>query len=340
VTSRETSRLSVVVPVYNEIENLPDLFERLFPVLLGLDIPFEVVCVDDGSSDGSFEFLREERERRSALTVLSLSRNFGQHAAILAGFEAARGDWVITIDADLQNPPEEIPRLVAALEQGHDLVNTRRLGRQDSRFRRLASRLNAWATRRMTGIAFRDLGCMLRGYHRDIASRIVERGEIGSFVPALGAIYARNPVELAVSHEARAHGESKYSVWKLLRLQLDLMTTFTLTPLRLLMVIGALSAGLSMLFGIGLVVLRLMLGAAWAAEGVFTVFAALFFFVGAQFVALGLIGEYLGRIYLEVRKRPAFLVRESYPSRSPSPSDFKREDRSLAVTRAAGGERP
>jgi undecaprenyl-phosphate 4-deoxy-4-formamido-L-arabinose transferase len=295
----------------NESESIRALFDRLFPVLEGLGESFEVVAIDDGSTDPTLELLEAEREVRPELRVLSFARNFGQHAAVIAGFETSRGEWVITLDADLQNPPEEIPKLVDAFRQGHDLVNTWREGRQDTFFRRIASRITNALVRRFSGIGLRDFGCMLRGYHRHIVQRMVHRKEFRTFIPALAMLYARSPVEVPVAHSAREQGSSNYSLFRLFSLQLDLMTSFSTTPLRLLFTLGWLIAFLGLGFAALLILLRILQGPEWAAQGVFTLFAILFFFVGAQFLAFGLLGEYIGRIYQEVRERPTYVLRET-----------------------------
>jgi undecaprenyl-phosphate 4-deoxy-4-formamido-L-arabinose transferase len=302
--------LSVVIPVFNEADNLDHLCARLLPVLRGLERTFELIFVDDGSRDGTLEKLLAIRAANPEVVVRSFSRNFGQHAAVTAGFTTSRGEFVVTLDADLQNPPEEIPRLIAEFDRGHDLVGTIRCKRQDTWFRKRASVLVNRVTRRMSGIDLHDFGCMLRGYSHEIAHAIAGRREVRTFIPALGYIYARNPVEIEVAHEARHEGQSKYSLLRLFRLQLDLMTGFSLEPLRLLIGAGLVIAALGIGFGSLLLALRLIEGPGWAAYGVFTLFAILFMFVGAQFVALGLLGEYIGRIFQAVRERPAYILRE------------------------------
>lgn len=305
--------VSVVVPVYHEEENVDELCRRLLPVVRALDVPAEVVLVDDGSTDRTLEMLLAQRERNPEIVVRSLARNFGQHAAVLAGFEAARGSHIVTLDADLQNPPEEIPRLVELLRAGYDLVGTVRQDRQDSWFRRRASRLVNAMTRRASGIELHDFGCMLRGYSSEIAKKLVADGERTTFIPALGYLHARNPVEIPVTHASRDRGASKYSLLRLFRLQLDLMTGFSQAPMRLLFSAGVLIALAGVALGVLLVIMRLLHGPDWAADGVFTLFAILFVFVGAQFFALGLIGEYVGRTLGVVRKRPPFVVRDIPP---------------------------
>ena len=309
----DAPRLSVVIPMFNEAPNLPPLLARLFPVLDGLDVAWEVVAVDDGSRDATLELLRAAQTRRPGLVVLSFARNFGQHAAVMAGFVAARGEWVVTLDADLQNPPEELPKVLAALRAGHDLVNTVRRDRQDPLFRRLASRANASLVRRLSGIQLSDFGCMLRGYHREVVRQMTRRREFRTFIPALASLYARTPIELEVEHAARGSGRSNYSLRRLLGLQLDLITSFSLAPLRALFILGGLFACAGIGFGAFLLVMRLLMGSEWAAQGVFTLFAILFVLVGAQFLAFGLLGEYIGRIYQEVRERPTWLLRDLGP---------------------------
>lgn len=317
-TQREPSprhpRLSVVIPMLNEERNVGPLFAQLFPVLEGLErergVDSEVVVIDDGSTDTTLDVLRRGQLEHPTLRVVVFARNFGQHAAVMAGFEASRGEWVVTLDADLQNPPGEIPKLVAAFEAGHDLVNTWRVERDDSAFRKTASRIVNGLVRRASGIVLKDFGCMLRGYHRRVVDPMIRRREYHTFIPALATLHAVNPIEVEVAHAARGAGRSNYSLRRLFSLQLDLVTSFSVAPLRALFLLGSVIAGLGMLAGVSLIVARLILGAEWGVQGVFPLFALLFFLIGAQFVAFGLLGEYIGRIYQEVRLRPPYLVRE------------------------------
>jgi undecaprenyl-phosphate 4-deoxy-4-formamido-L-arabinose transferase len=309
--------LSVVIPLFNEEGNVAALCQRLFTVLRAQERSFEVILVDDGSRDRTLGLLLQAAENHPELVIRSLARNFGQHAAVMAGFAASRGEFVVTLDADLQNPPEEIPRLVAEFDRGHDLVGTIRARRQDSWFRLRASAAVNRMTRRMSGIDLHDFGCMLRGYSREIAHAIATRREVRTFIPALGYLYARSPVEIDVTHESRKQGRSKYSLPRLLRLHLDLMTGFSLAPLRLLFSAGGVVAAAGILLGLTVLVLRLIRGPEWAAQGVFTLFAILFVFIGAQFIAFGLLGEYVGRIFQAVRERPPYVLRD-LPGRSQS----------------------
>lgn len=300
--------ISIVIPMYNEEENIIPLFDRLFPVMESLTEKWEVVCVNDGSSDRTLEILNREHARREHLVVVDLARNFGQHAAVMAGFAESRGDWIITMDADLQNPPEEIPAIVEQFRKGYDLIGSIRQGRQDTFFRKAASRITNKVITRISGISLQDFGCMLRGYSREVVTGILENPEYRTFIPALATFFARNPVEIPVRHEERAAGDSKYSLLKLFSLQLDLMTGFSMWPLRIMFGVGTVIAFLGLLLAFILIVMRVIYGPHWAAQGVFTLFAILFFFTGGQFFAFGLMGEYIGRIFQAVRKRPTYII--------------------------------
>jgi len=299
---------SVVIPVFNEEASLPELIQRCLEACSALE-PFEIVLVDDGSCDASSTLIREAAEEHPGHVVgVLLNRNYGQHAAVMAGFAHARGDLVVTLDADLQNPPEEIPRIVEALEQGNDVVGTIRIQRRDSLFRKVASRLVNRITARVTGIAMSDSGCMLRGYRRPIVNAMLQCRERSTFIPVLALSFAKTSIEIPVDHAARSDGESKYGLWRLVNLELDLMTSMSKMPLRLLSLAGFTTAALGFALGVLIVVLRVALGVAWAVEGVFTLFAVIFVILGGQLVGMGLLGEYLGRVYDDVRSRPRFFV--------------------------------
>lgn len=306
-------KVSVVVPVYNEEANIPELVPRIFAVLDTLDRPSEVICVDDGSRDRSLDVLRGLVDRYpDRLRVVELSRNFGQHPAILAGFAIATGDVIVTIDADLQNPPEEIPKLLALSDQGFDVVGGVREVRRDSLFRRVASRLVNRVTTAITGIRMTDYGCMLRAYSREVIDLINRCEESSTFIPALAQTFSRRPAEVAVRHAERRAGESKYSLYRLFRLNFDLMTGFSVVPLQVFTLFGFLTASGGLLLGVYLLVRRFILLRASEADGVFTLFALAFVVMGVLMAGLGIVGEYVGRIYQEVRGRPRYLVRRVY----------------------------
>ena len=299
--------LSVVIPVYNEEPGLAALFARLYPALDTLRIPYEIIFVNDGSRDGSAAMLREQFQQRPDVTrVILFNGNFGQHMAIMAGFEQVRGRRIVTLDADLQNPPEEIGRLIAKMDEGHDYVGSIRRMRQDSAFRRIAGKAMNLLRERITRIRMTDQGCMLRGYSRDIIDAINGCREISTYIPALAYTFAQRPVEIEVGHEERAAGVSKYSLYQLIRLNFDLVTAFSLVPLQLFSLAGMLISLLSILFVGYLAVRRLLIGP--EAEGVFTLFGIVFFLLGIALFGIGLLGEYLGRIAQQVRQRPRYLI--------------------------------
>jgi undecaprenyl-phosphate 4-deoxy-4-formamido-L-arabinose transferase len=305
--SGTTPDVSVIIPVYNEETGLNALFERLYPALDGMGRTYEIVFVNDGSRDRSAAVLREQYQKRPDVTcVILFASNFGQHMAIMAGFERCRGRMVVTLDADLQNPPEEIPKLVAKMDEGHDYVGTIRRQRRDNFFRRHASRLINWARERSTRIQITDQGCMLRAYSRSIVDAINSCREVSTFIPALAYTFAQRPTEIEVGHEERAAGESKYSFYSLVRLNFDLMTGFSLLPLQLVSMGGIALSIVSGLFVVFLAIRRIVLGP--EAEGLFTLFGIAFFLLGILLFAVGLLGEYVGRIYQQVRHRPRYLV--------------------------------
>ena len=245
--------------------------------------------------------------------IVELTRNYGQHAAILAGFSVSNAEIVITMDADLQNPPEEIPNLVKVMEEGnYDVVGTIRKGRKDSFWRIFPSKIINMVARKITGVSMRDWGCMLRAYRRSVVERMIECHEHSTFIPALATVFSKRVTEIEVAHEERLGGKSSYPLRKLINLQFDLVASFSNLPIKLIMYGGILMSLLGVFFGIFLAIARLVYGARWAAEGIFTLFAVLFVFVGMQFFALGVIGEYIGRIYREVRKRPEYVIENIY----------------------------
>jgi len=304
-------RVSVVIPVFNEEQNLQELISRCLKACGDTGESFEIVLVDDGSSDASSRVIAEAAEQNAGRIVgVILNRNYGQHAAVMAGLAECRGEIVVTLDADLQNPPEEIPQLVHKVAEGFDVVGTIRTPRQDPFFRRIASRIVNAAARKATGVMMQDYGCMLRAYRRSVVDAMLQCHERTTFIPVLANNFARRATEIEVHHAERSRGDSKYSLWKLINLQFDLLTSMTTFPLRLLSVLGGVISMLGVGLGVFLLIQRLVHGPEWAAQGVFTLFAILFVFTGAQFVGMGLLGEYLGRVYHDVRARPRYLVHQ------------------------------
>jgi undecaprenyl-phosphate 4-deoxy-4-formamido-L-arabinose transferase len=312
-------KVSVVVPVYNEEANLEEFLRRLLAVMDTRGEPYEVILVDDGSRDRSLELLKSWAARRpDRIRAIELSRNFGQHPAILAGFRDVTGDVVVTLDADLQNPPEEVPKLLAKIAEGYDVVGGVRRHRQDSWARRAASALVNRVTVAITRMRLTDFGCMLRAYSRDVVEEINRCDEASTFIPALAQSFARRPAEIEVAHAPRSGGESAYSFYRLIRLNFDLMTGFSSVPIQLFGLLGTIIAFGGIAFGLFLFVRRLIVGA--EVEGVFTLFAILFTLLGIAMAGLGIVGEYVGRIYEQVRGRPRFSVRRVYGLGADDPS--------------------
>lgn len=302
-----TPEVTIVIPVYNEESGLQALFDRLYPALDLLKRSYEVIFINDGSKDRSPAILREQFQKRPDVTrVVLFNGNFGQHKAILAGFAYSRGQRIITLDADLQNPPEDIANLLAKMDEGYDYVGSIRRQRNDSAWRHVASRAMNHLRERITRIKMTDQGCMMRAYDRRIIDAINQCSEMNTFIPALAYTFAQRPTEIIVGHEERVAGESKYSLYSLIRLNFDLMTGFSVVPLQMFSMLGMLVA-----MGSGTLVLylagrRIFLGP--EEGGLFTLFAIAFFLIGIALFGIGLLGEYVGRIYQEVRNRPRYLI--------------------------------
>jgi len=309
--------LSVVIPIYNEEAGLGKLFSRLYPALDALGVAYEIVFVNDGSRDRSPEILSDQFRLRPDVTrVVLFNGNYGQHMAILAGFEATLGDIIVTLDADLQNPPEEIGNLIAKMREGYDYVGSIRRKRQDSAWRTYASRAMNHLREKLTHITMTDQGNMLRAYGRNVIDLINRCNEVNTFVPALAYTFARKPTEIIVEHEERAAGESKYSLYSLIRLNFDLVTGFSIMPLQLFSMLGIVLSFLSGALVLVLLFRRFVWGS--EAEGVFTLFAISFFLMGVILFGIGLLGEYVGRIYQQVRGRPRYVVQAVLEQSSPA----------------------
>jgi undecaprenyl-phosphate 4-deoxy-4-formamido-L-arabinose transferase len=321
--------LSVVIPIYNEEAGLAALFARLYPALDALGLSYEVIFVNDGSRDRSAALLREQFARRPDVTrVVLLNGNFGQHMAILAGFERVRGERVVTLDADLQNPPEEIAKLLARMDEGSDYVGGVRSERHDNALRRIGSRAMNALRSRITRIHMTDQGCMLRAYSRGIIDAINECREVSTFIPALAYTFARSPAEVEVAHEPRTAGESKYSLYSLIRLNFDLVTGFSVVPLQMFSLFGILIAVASVL-----VYFVVMIERALAGDSALRIFwdrdILQFFLTGIVLFGVGLVGEYVGRIYQQVRQRPRYLVQAVLEKNT---SDSWQQERSSSRT--------
>ncbi len=302
--------ISVIIPIFNEEGNITVLLKRLTTTLSSCRKNFEIICINDGSIDGSLALLLECQKSMPFLVVVDFYRNFGQHMAILAGFEHAKGDVVITIDADLQNPPEAIPNLIEKFDQGYDYIGTFRHHRKDSFFRTYASKMINWIREKTSHIRMVDQGCMLRAYGRHIITQIIKTNDPCTFIPALAHQFATRTIEIPIDHFERHSGESKYNLYRLIRLNFDLITGTSLVPLQLFTICGGFLSLMSTVLVVYLLARRLFIGP--EVEGVFTLFAIMFFLISFLIMGVGIAGEYVGRIFLNISKKPHYIVKRVY----------------------------
>jgi undecaprenyl-phosphate 4-deoxy-4-formamido-L-arabinose transferase len=305
--NQERLDISVIVPVWNEAATLCELCERLYGTMQRLGKSYEVIFVDDGSTDDSASLLKDLYVHYPTIRVIRLNRNYGQHIAVFAGLERARGEIMVTLDGDLQNPPEEIPKLLEKIHEGYDVVGGQRLSRQDSLGRRLPSWLISHVASRVVGVAMSDYGSMLRAYRRCVVEQLLRCRDRAMYIPALANAFAASVAEVPVAHQRRASGRSKYNVLGLVRLSLDLLTGFSLLPMRLISCTGGVLAVLGIGVGLylGLQTLRGVLQ-----ELTPWLVALILFVAGLQLLALGLIGEYVGRTAMDVRQRPRYGIQD------------------------------
>jgi glycosyltransferase involved in cell wall biosynthesis len=325
--------LSVILPIFNEAENIPHLYEELIPALESTGRTFEIIAVDDGSRDNSFAQLAEIHQRDPRVRVVRLRRNFGQTAGFAAGFDRARGDIVITMDADLQNSPADIPLLLRKMEEGYDVVSGWRVNRWKEGVpsfvtRRMPSAIANWTISAVTGVHLHDYGCSLKAYHRDVVREIRLYGDLHRFVPAIASYYGVSIAEVPVSYRARRFGKSKYGLGRTVRVLLDLMTvrfllSYSTRPIHIFGLIGVASILLGVLIGIYLTAIKFLYGAALA-ERPLLLFGIMLVTVGVQLVLMGLLGEMVVRTYYESQQKPIYTVREELGAETPSSNQLTR----------------
>jgi glycosyltransferase involved in cell wall biosynthesis len=308
-------RLSVVVPIFNEEENITLLYQRVSAAMAQLGQPYEMIAVDDGSRDRSFAILVGLAARDARLRAVRLRRNFGQTAAFAAGFARARGDVVITIDADLQNDPADIPRLLEKLDEGYDVVSGWRKHRQDAFWSRtLPSRLANGLISRVTGLHLHDYGCSLKAYRREVLQNIQLYGELHRFIPAIASWQGVSVAELPVNHAPRHAGTSKYGIGRTLRVVLDLLTvrfllSYSTRPMQIFGLFGIISILIGGLISAYLATLKLVMGISLSNRPLLLL-GVLLIILGVQFISIGLIGELIIRIYYDRQPRRTYVVRE------------------------------
>jgi glycosyltransferase involved in cell wall biosynthesis len=314
LTRSERPLISVVIPLYNEEESIPHLCSALTGALQRYGKPYEIIIVDDGSQDRSFELLAEQAQRDPHLTVIQLRRNFGQTAAFAAGFNHARGDVVITMDADLQNDPDDVPLLMAKIDEGYDIVSGWRKDRQD-RFldRRLPSMIANRLISNVTDVRLHDYGCSLKAYRRDVLQHVRLYGELHRFIPALASQAGGTVTEVPVNHRARQYGRSKYGISRAVRVALDLITVWFLggystRPIHVFGTLGLISAAGGFVIGLYLTFLKLGMGQSIGTRPMLQL-AVLLAVIGVQLITMGLLGEMMTRTYFESQDKPIYIVR-------------------------------
>ncbi len=312
---------SIVIPIYNEEESLKPLYQRLKPLLDSWERTFEVLLIDDGSSDNSPQLLRELHAQDPRLQVILLRRNFGQTAAFSAGFDHARGAVVVTMDGDLQNDPVDIPMLLDKIDEGYDIVSGWRIDRQDKFWtRRLPSQLANKLISRLTGVELHDYGCSLKAYRREVIENINLYGEMHRFIPALASWMGVRVAEIPVKHSARQYGRSKYGLSRIVRVILDLLTVkflldYATRPIQIFGLLGLGTLTIGSALGAYLTIIRLFFHQA-IGDRPMVLLAALLIMIGVQLIIMGLLGEIMVRTYHEAQNKPIYMVRESLNTRA------------------------
>ena len=308
-------RISIVIPLYNEEESIPNLWEALDEAIANYGQPAEVIIIDDGSKDRSFALLREIAAKDPRFTIIRFRRNFGQTAGFAAGFAQARGEVVITMDADLQNDPMDIPKLMAKIDEGYDIVSGWRKDRQD-RFidRKLPSMMANRLISNVTDVRLHDYGCSLKAYRRDVLQHVHLYGELHRFIPALASQVGGTVTEVPVNHRARQFGRSKYGISRTIRVMLDLITvwflgTYSTRPIHVFGTLGLASAAMGVLIGLFLTFLKIFFHENIGNRPLLLL-AVLLVVIGVQLITMGLLGEMITRTYYESQNKPIYVVRE------------------------------
>ena len=318
--------LSVVIPLYNEQDSVAELHRQLTAALDAYGQPYEVIVVDDGSADDSFARLAAIQAEDARWRIVRLRRNFGQTAGFAAGFDLAEGDVIVTLDADLQNDPADIPKLMAKMAEGYDIVSGWRVDRQDKFLsRRLPSMIANRLISVLTGVHLHDYGCSLKAYRREVIKNIHLYGELHRFVPAIASWMGVDIAEVPVNHRARSHGRSKYGITRTFRVTLDLITIYFLLsygtrPIHVFGGLGLISGSLGFLLGLYLTFVKLVQGQDIGSRPLLTL-AVLLIVVGVQFVMMGLLGEMMVRTYYESQRKPIYFIRQTLDGNRQSRGD-------------------
>ena len=309
-------KISVVLPVLNEEENLVALNDEITSVLDDMEHEYEIIYVDDGSTDRSFEILRDLHEKDGRIKVIQFRRNFGQTAGLAAGFDHASGDVIITLDADRQNDPRDIPMMLAKMDEGYDLVSGWRYDRQDAWLsRKLPSKMANWLISTITGVKLHDYGCSLKAFHKDVIENIRLYGEMHRFIPAIASWGGVRLAEVKVNHRPRVAGTSKYGISRTFRVILDLITVkfllqYSARPIHFFGSIGLFSGVTGFLIAMFMTIQKLFFGIGMGGRPLLLL-AILLMFIGLQFITFGLLGELMTRTYHEAQNKPVYVIRQA-----------------------------
>ena len=300
--------LSFVITVYNEQACLRDLNIRILNSIKKINEKFEIIYIDDGSSDESLKIIKELSIKNNDIKYISFIRNFGQHAAVMAGFAKARGKYIFTLDADLQNPPEEISKLYNEITKGdYDIVTGVRSTRKDGFFRKLPSLLMNKVISSLTGVKLKDYGCMMRVYRKNIIENLIKYGEKSVYIPAYTSWLTKKILEVSIKHDPRRNSKSKYNFLSLFNQVFDLITAYTIIPIRMIVFTGIFIFFSGLFLFIYLMYHRLVLN---SADPLTSFIAILLFLTGLILFSIGIISEYLLRLYKELRKTPFYIIKE------------------------------
>ena len=307
--------LTVVIPVYNERENISYLYENLNKVLPTLDKDYEVILIDDGSTDGTFNELVKIHEQNSNYKIVKFRKNFGQTPAMSAGFDYANGEIIITLDADLQNDPQDIPLLIEKMNEGYDIVSGWRVNRQDKAVsRKLPSKIANWLIAKLTGVRIHDYGCTLKAYSRDVVKNIELYGEMHRYIPAVASWMGISVAEVPVHHHSRKFGKSKYGISRTIRVILDIiilkyLLTYSQKPIQIFGLIGLFTGAVGGIITLYLIVMRLFFNEALSSRPLFTL-SIFMIFIGVQLITMGILGELLMRTYHEASGKPTYAIKQ------------------------------
>ena len=313
--SKEKIDLSIVIPIYNERESVDRLYKELDKSLLKLGIDYEVIFIDDGSVDGTYNKLLEIHKKNSSYKIIRFRRNFGQTSAISAGFNYSNGDAIITLDADLQNDPQDIPVMLNKLNEGYDIVSGWRKNRKDKTItRRFPSVIANKIISKLTGVYLHDYGCTLKAYKREVVKNIELYGEMHRYIPAVASWMGVKVAEIPVTHHSRKFGKSKYGISRTIRVILDIITikfllSYSQRPIQIFGLVGLFSGTVGFIITAYLIIMRIFFNQGLADRPLF-ILSIFMIFIGIQLITMGLLAEITMRIYHEAQEKPTYVIKD------------------------------